>query len=298
MEQSLYLAVDGGATHCRARIADSEGTCLGSGEGGPANTRLGIDRVFREILTATSQALAAASLDSSRVGDLHAGLGLAGLTLEADRRAVMNHPHPFLSLTAETDAYTACLGAHLGQDGGIVTLGTGSNACAIVDGTIIDLGGWGFRLGDQGSAAQVGLAALRRTLLACEGIAEASALTRALLERFSSSPEQAVLWAQDAGPADFGALAHQVTEHAARGDAVAVALMREAAADAALLIAALRKRNVERIALVGGFARHIRPWLTDEHCKDLVEARGDGLDGALILARRAVERMHAVSDAG
>ena len=297
-KQTLFLAVDGGATHCRARIADAAGACLGSGHAGPANTRLGIEPVFAEILSATGQALQAAGLDSRRIGDLHAGLGLAGLSLEADRRAVMAHRHPFLSLTAETDAYTACLGAHRGADGGIVTLGTGSNACAIVEGTIIDLGGWGFRLGDQGSAAQVGLAALRRALLACEGMLPGSELCRSLLDRFDGEPEQAVLWAEAARPSDYGALAQLVTEHATRGDTVAEALMREAGAEAALLIAALYDRGVGRIALVGGFARHIRPWLPEAVLAPLVEPQGDGLDGALILARRALQRMQAAADAG
>lgn len=29
----------------------------------------------------------------------------------------MNQPHPFASMTLNTDAYGACLGAHQGQDG-------------------------------------------------------------------------------------------------------------------------------------------------------------------------------------
>jgi len=287
MTQTLFLGVDGGATACRARIVDADGRRLGEGRGGRANTRLGIERAFAAVIAATEQALDAAGLTRGQIAGLHAGLGLAGLSLAADVAAVEAHPHPFASMSVNTDAYAACLGAHGGADGGIFIFGTGSAGCAIVGGETVTVGGWGFDLSDDGSGARVGLAALRLALLGQEGVIPQTALGRTLLARFDDSPEQAVLWAASAEPADFGALAPLVAEQAAGGDAMATTVMREAGAGAGRLIATLRDKGAARIALVGGFADEIEPWLADEVRACLVAPQGDAMDGALLMARRA-----------
>ncbi len=166
VNQPLFLGIDGGGTICSARIMDADGRVLGEGRAGSANTRLGIERAFGEITAATVRALAEAGRDESHLSRLHAGAGLAGLTLESDMEEVARYPHPFASLTASTDAYVACLGAHGGQNGGILVLGTGSCGCAITDEGTVTVGGWGFNLSDHGSGAHVGLEAVRRALLA------------------------------------------------------------------------------------------------------------------------------------
>ncbi len=58
---------------------------------------------------------------------------------------------PFASVTADNDAYAACIGAFSGGDGGIVIAGTGSIGMALVAGERHMVGGWGFQLGDHGS---------------------------------------------------------------------------------------------------------------------------------------------------
>lgn len=285
-DRTLYLAVDGGATNCRARIYDVDGTILGQGHAGPASSRLGMDTLFAEVVDAANSALADAGLAARKLNTISAGLGIAGLSLAADRAAVLAHEHPFANLAVESDAYAACLGAHQGRDGGIVIFGTGSNACAILDRGTVTVGGWGFDLGDQGGAAHVGLSALRQSLLAHERQTTESDLTRAIMQRFDNDPERAVLWAAQAIPADYGALAPEVCSMAEAGDKLAVAVMRKAGYDGDRLIQALHARGVKRIALVGGFVPHLRRWLPQKHRPYLVEAEGDALDGALIIARR------------
>ena len=216
---------------------------------------------------------------------MHAGAGLAGLIPGHDCLAAT--PHPFASLTVETDAYIACLGAHGGADGGIMVFGTGSCGCAILAGKTVTVGGWGFHLSDHGSGARVGLEALRHSLLAHDDVIAGSALSARVLARFDGSPEAAMLWAATAEPADYGRFARLVVELSEDGDELAGALMRRAGADASRLIRALRRRGAERIALVGGFSAPLRPWLADDVLATLVEPLGDALDGALVLARRA-----------
>jgi glucosamine kinase len=285
--QDLFLGIDGGGTACSVRIVDPDGRVLGEGRAGSANTRLGIGRAFAEITTATVRALAEAGFDESHLGRLHAGAGLAGLSLGSDKAAAEGHPHPFASLCFDSDAYVACLGAHRGEDGGILVLGTGSCGCAIVGGKTVTVGGWGFHLADHGSGAQVGLRALRQSLLAQEDVIPASQLTKRVLSRFEESIEQAVLWAAAAKPADYGSLAPLVVELAGQGDDMARDIMSWAGAGAANLIRAMERRGAGRIALVGGFSAHLRPWLTEDVRALLVTPLGDAKDGAILMARRA-----------
>lgn len=294
MERPLFLGIDGGGTNCRARIADTEGRVLGEGRAGPSNTRLGLERAFTEIVTAATEALAVAGLKTSQLACLHAGAGLAGLTIQSDQEGVAAYAHPFASLAINNDAYAACLGAFGGEDGGILVLGTGSCGCALVDGKVVTVGGWGFEIANQGSGSAVGREAVRHAVLAHEDVIPCSDLSRRILCRFGGSPEGAVLWAAAAEPADYGRFARLVVELAKQGDPMACDLMRRAGADTSKLIQALNRRGATRIALVGGFSAPLRPWLADDIQPLLVEPQGDAMDGALIMARRAFAKEPAI----
>lgn len=291
--QQFFLGIDGGGTQCRARIVDAEGKILGEGQAGPANTRLGIARVFGEVRKAAAAALDAAGRDESGLADLHAGMGLAGLSLQSDLEKVVAEPHPFASLVVDTDAFVACLGAHQGEDGGIMVLGTGSCGCGVLDGETFTVGGWGFLLADHGAGAWVGREALKAGLLAHDGVIPGSGLSEHLLARFEGAPEKAVIWATAAEPADYGEIARQVVDFAARSDPLACQLMQEAGADASKLIRTLAAHGLSRIALTGGFSAPLRPWFDADVEPLLVNPRGDALDGAIILARRALEKRGA-----
>ena len=287
MNEKLYLGLDGGGTNCRARISNAKGDILGEGSAGSSNTRLGIDVVYREIVSATTVALQVAGLSDTPLNQIYAGLGLAGLSLKSDQEKLLAFPHPFAGVTANNDAYAACLGAHAGDDGGIFIFGTGSCGCAIVDGKDIYVGGWGFDISDVGSGAQAGLKALRSALLAHDAVIEATELSKELMQWFDNSPEKAVLWAADAKPADYGQFAPLISKHAALGDALALEIMTWSAEGAGQCIQALHKKGARTIALVGGFSDALEPWLGNDIRKILSSVRGDAMDGALLMARRA-----------
>lgn len=287
MAHKLYLGIDGGGTRCRARICNNRGVTLGEGLAGSANTRLGLELVFDEIRSACEQALSAAGLDNAMIRQLHAGMGLAGLALASEHEKLRHYPHPFASMIAENDAYIACLGAHSGQDGAILILGTGSCGCGIVGNHTFTVGGWGFQLGDQGSGASLGHQAIRYALWAHEGVIPATPLSRAIMAMFGNSPEQAVLWSDQAVPRDYAALAPLVFEHRQRQDRLAKTLLDETAEAAAKLITALLNKGAPRVALLGGLADQLTPFLPASLQSNLVKPAGDALDGAVLMARRA-----------
>ncbi len=290
MSDLLFLGIDGGATTCRARIVDAKDTVLGEGEAGTANPRFGLKPAFGEILAATRKAMAAAGLAESAVSELHAGLGLAGTGQRRDRDAVLAHPHPFATFALATDAHTACLGAHAGEDGAILILGTGSCGWAIVGGQPRRIGGLGFPISDHGSGAWLGLTAIRRALLTADGVEPGTALSRAVMARFDDDTDTAVAWQSEAQPRDYAAIAPLVIAHAAEKDPLAVELMQASAAEATLLADALLATGISRLALMGGLAPHIRPWLPTQLQDTIVEPAGDALDGAILLARQSTSK--------
>jgi len=132
-DKLLLLGVDGGGTRCRARLADIGGRVLGEGAAGPANLRLGVRSSLAAVRAATDQCLEQAGLG---YGDCRivACLALAGACEPVTLAQAQAVPLPFSRPILTSDARAACVGAHDGEDGGIVIVGTGSVGWAIAEG--------------------------------------------------------------------------------------------------------------------------------------------------------------------
>jgi glucosamine kinase len=287
MNGPLFLGIDAGGTHCRARLVDGDGKVLGSGRAGSANLTLGIATAHRSMVAPSAQAFAAARLGRSAMRRTHAGLGVAGLDDPDLARAINRCRFGFASLTIESDAVTACIGAHGEKDGGILIVGTGSQGVVRSGGTFRRVGGWGFLLSDHGSAAVLGHAALRQALLAHEGVIAASPLTRRLMRRFGNDPAKMLPWARQATPSQWGAISPLVFAQAKTGDALASKLVDAAVADVARTLSRMVDLGAKRIALVGGLADAYASRLPRRLGRLLVPAERDALAGAIDLARLA-----------
>lgn len=281
----LLLGIDGGGSRCRARLCTMAGTKLGEGSGGPANIRHGVEQSFVSILQATTRCMSAAGLSPRDLKRIVACLALAGASEPPLLDAARRHRHPYRAAVFVTDAQAACIGAHGGRDGGIIVVGTGSIGWAEVDGRQHRVGGWGWPVSDEASGAWLGCEALRRTLWAHDGRTVWTPLLTALFARFRSSPHAIVRWMTSALPGDFARLAPAVVEHAAAGDPVAVELLQLAGGHVDALAQRLLAFGVDRLALVGGLAASIEPWVADATRQHLVAPLDDAVAGALQLAR-------------
>ena len=282
---ALFLGVDGGATRSRARIRDASGRLFGEGLAGPANSRLGITATRKEGVAAARAALATGALPATDLGRLHAGLGLAGVTGRREAELILAEPHPFASVAVDSDAYAAWLGACGGKDGAILIVGTGSCGLAVVGRRRINVGGWGDVVSDDGSGNAIGRTALRRALWTLEGLAPPGALADALLEKFKRDPEAIVAWAATATKTDFARFAPLVFEHAARREPLALALVQEAAGHIGRMAGRLIDCGAPSVALIGGMAEAIEPWLPPPVRQRLVPPLADAVDGAIVMAR-------------
>jgi len=287
---TLFVGVDGGGTGCRARIESANGDLLGTGIAGPAALRLGIDRALGEVEKACRAALDEAGLPPDALKSAHAAMGLAGVGRKGALEELEQRPHPFRSIIYVNDANIACIGAHAGRDGGIVIVGTGSVGYAVVGDREARVGGYGFPISDEGSGADLGLHAIRLALRAYDERALGSSLTRDVMARFHNDPFDAVAWMDRANATDYATFAPLVMRHADTGDPVARRIVRDAGEQIDELVRRLFECGATRIALLGGLASSMQPWLSPDVQRRLVPVEGDAVDGALLLARRNLKK--------
>ena len=261
---------------------------LGRGIAGPAATRFGFDASWAAIEQAARNAFGEAGLDPAVCQDVHAGVGVAGLSRAGARLALEAKPHPFASVRFVTDGEIACLGAHAGRDGAIVIVGTGSCGIGLFEERMLKVGGYGFPVSDEGSGAALGLAAMRLALLAHDGRTDRTALLDELMRCFSNEPNEIVGWMDKATATDYAAFAPIIVRHAEVGDAAARRIMQTGASAIEGICRRLFERGAPRLSLIGGLASVMEAWLAPDLRRRLSPAEGDALDGAAILARRGL----------
>ena len=281
----LFIGVDGGGSGCRARVADRQGNTLGQGKAAPAALRFGIDRSLAAVESACGAAAADAGLSASALRQMDAVVGLAGVGRKGLLEALIARPHPFRSVRYVNDATIACLGAHRGSDGGVVIVGTGSVGLAIINGREIRIGGYGFPISDEGSGAALGLGALRVALKAHDGRIARTGLASEMMRRFQDDPLEVIAWMDDATATDLATFAPLVLDFAEQGDVTAQEIVREAAREIDGLANRLLQCGTPRLALLGGLAHRMQPFLAPDVVARLVPSMGDAIDGALLLAR-------------
>ena len=279
-----FLGIDGGGSRCRARIRSETGEMLGEAVGGSSNIYQSFDGALANIISTAAAAAAKANLETTM---LHAGLGLAGLVTSMGADKIVAANLPFASVTADNDAYVACLGAFAGADGGIVIAGTGSIGFAIVGGVRNMVGGWGFALGDHGSGAWLGHHAVRRAALAIDGLLQPTPLIEEVLTLVGRTRFDLSRWSEKASPKDYGQMAPLVFQSAASGDVHGMTIVIEGAAAISNLGRALLARGAGRICLLGGLSQVYPPYLDADVKKALATPVADAMDGAIMMARKA-----------
>jgi N-acetylglucosamine kinase-like BadF-type ATPase len=190
--QIPLLAIDGGGTKCHVVFLDTMGTMLGQGKAGSCNYQgIGRDAVVLELIYGIQEAIAdlrKGSGDSVKYSEIQiecAVFGLAGLDTDYDRQIIMGLVQEALEklhiqvkhLVVENDGFAALLGATAGQPGILVIAGTGSIMFGINErGETARAGGWGHRVGDEGSGYWIGKQAVKAILKAYDGRGEETRL--------------------------------------------------------------------------------------------------------------------------
>ena len=293
--QSTYflVGVDGGGTGCRVAIASMAGERLGEAIGGPANYTTDPDLAIRSVRAAIEVAADNAGLESIWVEQSTAHLGLAGIMSPEDA-SIVKSAMPFSRTAVSDDRATSVAGALGDRDGMLAALGTGTIVAGQKNGSTRFFGGWGHQLADQASGGWLGRRALRRTMLAFDGLTTPSSLTHALLAQFNDSPTEMIAFANKAGPGDFASLARIVIEAAQGGDDTGQSLMRDGANYLCRCIEELNLGEDAVLCLAGGVGPHYAPYLPKAYRDRIRPAYGTAVDGALALARQALEKREGI----
>ena len=195
------------------------------------------------------------------------------------------------AVAVASDVVTAHAGALDGAEGVLLIAGTGAAALGIdADGArLVD--GWGPELGDLGSGSWLGREALRAVLRAADGLGPATTLTAAITEPVGAASEIPSWLAQDGPlPRRLATLAPLVLDAAEAGDPVAGRIVAEGV-DLLTASATAASALTSDVVVHGGLCEHswFRASLTSSlraAGRRIVVARGDALDGALLLAHR------------
>jgi len=286
--QTYIIGVDGGGTGCRAAIGTASAGILAMAQGGRANVSSDPDEAIRNVTAAISSAASSINIDKVALSGAVAHLGLAGVMSAADSQRVAS-AFPFKLTIVTDDKPTAVVGALGGQDGFLVSLGTGSILAASHGDKFRSVGGWGLQISDHGSGAWLGRAILEQTMLCFDGVTPHSDLTQAILADFDQDPNAIVAFSITAKPGDFATLAPMVLEAADAGDAVGVMLMRQGALHIAQGLRALGFQSGDRLCITGGVGPFYVGFLTPDILSGQVKASGTALDGAFHLARSLMQ---------
>jgi glucosamine kinase len=284
------IGVDGGGTGTRVALGDANGVELARAAAGPSGLGLGIARAWESIEAGCRAAFAQAGLafDWSRCV---LGCGLAGVNNPDWLAAFREQAPPVAGLAVESDAYTTLLGAHGGEPGVVVALGTGSIAAALdAAGACRIAGGFGFPSGDEASGAWFGLRAIVWAQQALDGRAPLDVLAQALLAHTGSSDRDSlIVWLCAANQTAYASLAPVVLAH--REHPFVARLLTEAGAAIAQLIDALDPTALLPAALSGGLGQPLREWVPQAVRDRLSAPLADSTSGALRLAQREAARL-------
>jgi glucosamine kinase len=283
------IGVDGGGSGTRALVRRVRGEVAGSGTSGPSALGQGIGQAWENVLAAARRAFEAAGVAVPPWDRCALAAGLSGVSHAPWRDEFLSRDPGFARLAAETDSFTMLLGAHGGQPGAIVIAGTGSIAEALrADGSRATVGGWGFRVDDEGSGGWLGLKAVRHGLAAFDGRANPSPLARRVWMHCGDERETLQAWCSASGQFEFAQLARAVFECEST-DPAAARLLQQATEALEDLALAIDPRGRLPLAIAGSIGERLAPRMRPAIRARVVSAQAGAAEGALMLARRAAQ---------
>ncbi|MDA2806462.1 N-acetylglucosamine kinase [Nocardiopsis suaedae] len=234
MERDVVIGVDAGGTSTRCVVARLDGRVLSRGSAGGANPFSSADPAGA-LEAALGEALGGVGTD--RVAA--AVFGIAGASAAGHARASAAAARAWQAAGLQraprvTDDIAVAFAAGTPEpEGAVVIAGTGAVAAYVADGSVRRrCDGYGWLLGDEGSAVWIALAGLRAALAGIDGRGGATVLSErmaAALEIAPGDPQEFIRTVYARPPAELGGLAPEVAGAAQEGDAEAARICREGA---------------------------------------------------------------------
>jgi glucosamine kinase len=255
MAAVVVVGIDAGGSKTRAFAVDRDGAVVGRGAGGGANLLSSPDPAG-SIAAALSESLGNARPEA-------VVLSCSGGDRPADRergRAILTQlVGPAVRIEVTHDAIAALYAGNPAGCGVVLISGTGSIAFGRNDeGEERRAGGWGYLIGDEGSAVWLGLEGLRAAAHHADGRGAGTAITAHLLGELGVDSFMEVIpqlyGRPHPAPAILAAV-RAVGRAAAEADAIAVSIVQRGAhalARAASVVAAELRLEEGPVYLAGG----------------------------------------------
>ncbi len=188
---SIVVGVDAGGSSTSV-IVERDGVAGGAFEGDAANVRrAGVEDAATTIARVVASATQGAPVDAMVVGAAGAGYDEVASALESALRTRVAGAR----VRVCDDAKIALRAAVPEGDGIVIISGTGSIAYAIAGEKTYRAGGHGFLLGDEGSGAAIGAAAVRLLLRVYDGRARRDGFIEAIESVVDSEDAEDVMHA-------------------------------------------------------------------------------------------------------
>lgn len=286
-----YLGIDGGGTKTTCAVGD-ESSLLVTAMAGPSNVvRVGESQARESLQQAVRQACAAAGIALEQIE--HTCVGGSG----AARAELADKVRGFLAEILPTpidvmgDMEIALEAAFDRGLGVIVIAGTGSIAYGRdLEGKTVRAGGWGFEIGDEGSAHWIGRTAVNAILRASDRSDDAaqSPLAEALCQEWKvNSLSDLARVANSLPQPNFAALFRPVVS---AKDEISTEILRQAGRELAEVASVVMNRLFKKdhtgpvpVATTGGVFRHAAV------VRDVFYNELHRLDGRALINRRVVE---------
>lgn len=154
-----YIGIDGGGTKTKFVLYDENGNIIHEIVDQSVHILTQSEEICIDILRKNVLAL-----DSSKQAMIIAGLAGYGNQKELRHQIenICKKAFDGYQYLLYNDVQIAIAGALAGQDGIVVIAGTGSIAFSYIDGQNKRCGGWGYQLGDEGSAYWIGCQLLQK----------------------------------------------------------------------------------------------------------------------------------------
>ena len=301
MGEPLFMGIDGGGSKLRIAVMTSKLEQLSALTAGAANPNIiGHDAARTKIQRGIVEILELAGLQKENVTAVAIGIaGASNLHSEPWLVETVKPVLPASCLLLSSDLEIALVGALARRHGILLLAGTGSAVYGSAPaGERLQIGGWGYLLGDEGSSYWIGIQLLKHIIMDFDSGADRrlSDLSREGLDALGlTQARDLIAWVYRSGkapPARIASLAPFVLERADAGETPALQILRRAADHLASQVEIMRRRlNFERapIAFAGGLLDNANP-LSDEVARRLAlperpAAKYPPVIGAALLAK-------------
>jgi glucosamine kinase len=281
----FLIGVDGGGSGTRIIISDTQGKIISKGTGGPSALSLGIKLSWKMIIETISKSFAELNLEVPMFSECAIGLGLSGANNIAWKNEFLLYNPGFQKIILDTDGYTTLTGAHNGEHGLIVALGTGSIGMAkFQDGTRNFVSGWGFPSGDEASGSWLGLLAVRLLEKTIDGRRVHSPLTLEIEKQCGKNADELLSWLSTANQNTFAQLAPAIFK-TAETDKESNVLLKKAGLEVLDMVKALDPNNLLPFSICGRLGEVLIPYLPEQLQNQTIPPFGDSAYGAYLLIK-------------